>query len=555
MGFIIGICLQALGFIFNVFLFLGFGWWLLPICSWLGLEMITGLDVFTTPILHLIIEVLCWIAAICTPLQAIQNLVRKFKKDTSFNIFKSIFGLFKNKKGVGFTSKIDGSVVNGANSSQVNGFVFGKDKGKYITKPETTDGHILVVGGAGSGKTSGIAIPSLMSWKDRVFAIDIKGELYQKTKSKRDINKIKVFNPTDRNAYGYDPFYMLRNTSDISSEARQLALAICPMGPETKDPFWIKSAQNLLTGLLLYYFLQDMNFSETVQEIKKVPVQQQIAHIMSDNENPRNNLAQMELAQFVGLNEKTLSGIFTELSNRISIFATNMDLQEALSGKGKCITPKDLEDYDIYCCIPEHKLEEWKDLLGMMCNQFLKSFERRSEDNQTPILFLIDEFPRLGKIEAISNGLATLRSKKIHIALFVQSKAQLNVNYGKDMAEVITDNCSYKAILKASEPTTQEWCSKLVGTYDKEKKSSSYNTNEIGMAKGMGTSTTTEDKPIIKPEEFSYLQDVVCIFPNGYRRIKKIKYWEDETFSSEKSFKNISFKDIKESLNKSQPKY
>lgn len=54
-------------------------------------------------------------------------------------------------------------------------------------------------------------------------------------------------------------------------------------------------------------------------------------------------------------------------------------------------------------------------------------------------LFLIDEFPRLGKIEAISNGLATLRSKKIHIALIVQSKSQLNARRKK--------NCKTKLII------------------------------------------------------------------------------------------------------------
>lgn len=150
----------------------------------------------------------------------------------------------------------------------------------------------------------------------------------------------------------------------------------------------------------------------------------------------------------------------------------------------------------------------------------------------TPILFLIDEFPRLGKIEAISNGLATLRSKKIHISLIVQSKSQLNAIYGKDVAEVIADNCSYKAILKASEPTTQEWCSKLVGTYDKKKVSSNYNADIMGVGKGQGTSSSTEEKRIIKPEEFAYLQDVVCVFPNGYKRLQKANYYEDSTFTS-----------------------
>lgn len=47
----------------------------------------------------------------------------------------------------------------------------------YIGKPQERDGHVLVVGGAGSGKSSCIAIPTLATWSGTIFAIDIKGEL------------------------------------------------------------------------------------------------------------------------------------------------------------------------------------------------------------------------------------------------------------------------------------------------------------------------------------------------------------------------------------------
>ena len=363
-----------------------------------------------------------------------------------------------------------------------------------------------------------------------MFAIDIKGELYEKTKSARSSAKIKVFNPTDRNACGYDPYYMLKNTDDLSGEARTLALSICPLSAEVKDPFWIKSAQSMLTGFIVYFFNHGLNFSESMEIIKSKNVMSLVAEIMESGDRR----AISEISQFDGMDDKTISGVFSELSNHITVFATSDDLQCALSGTGNCITPADLENgCDIYCCIPEHKLEQWKDLLGMMCNQFLKAFEHRPDGNTTPILFLIDEFPRLGKVETVSTGLATLRSKKIHIALCVQSKSQLNAIYGNDTSEVIADNCSYKAILRASEPNTQEWCSKLVGTYEKLKKTSNYNADIIGIGKGQGTSTTTEEKRIIKPEEFAYLNDVVCLFPNGYRRIDKIKYWEDDVFSGE----------------------
>lgn len=332
------------------------------------------------------------------------------------------------KEQKGFEAKLGGDAVALKTAKDLSGVVFGKQGGKYATMPETTDGHVLIVGGAGSGKTAAVAIPTLMSWKERVFAIDIKGELYAKTKKARGEAQIKVFNPTDTTAYGYDPFYMLKNADDISSAARQLAMSIVPLPADVKDPFWIKGAQNMLTGFLIYFQGLGESFSSTMKYIKSIPTKELIEQIVADT----NEKAKMEIMQFSGMDDKTLSGVYAELSNHITVFATSDDLQRALSGEGACITPADLESgYDIYCCIPEHKLDEWKDLLGMMCNQFLKSFERRAEGNTTPILFLIDEFPRLGKIEAISNGLATLRSKKIHISLIVQSKSQLNEEIAK----------------------------------------------------------------------------------------------------------------------------
>lgn len=526
MGAFVGLAGKALKAVLKIALFCGLAWFLIPFGVWLATELITGKYLEQVPVMNTVCNILWYMCYGFAPLTLIQNIIRVIKKDQSFSWIRLIMN---HKEQKGFEAKLGGDTVALKTAKDLSGVVFGKQGGKYATMPETTDGHVLIVGGAGSGKTAAVAIPTLMSWKERVFAIDIKGELYAKTKKARGEAQIKVFNPTDTTAYGYDPFYMLKNADDISSAARQLAMSIVPLPADVKDPFWIKGAQNMLTGFLIYFQGLGESFSSTMKYIKSIPTKELIEQIVADT----NDKAKMEIMQFSGMDDKTLSGVYAELSNHITVFATSDDLQRALSGNGACITPADLESgYDIYCCIPEHKLDEWKDLLGMMCNQFLKSFERRAEGNTTPILFLIDEFPRLGKIEAISNGLATLRSKKIHISLIVQSKSQLNAIYGKDVAEVIADNCSYKAILKASEPTTQEWCSKLVGTYDKKKVSSNYNADIMGVGKGQGISSSTEEKRIIKPEEFAYLQDVVCVFPNGYKRLQKANYYEDSTFIS-----------------------
>ena len=65
-----------------------------------------------------------------------------------------------------------------------SGFFFGikrfhshwlhEDNEYYISKPSGEDGHVLIVGGIGSGKSSCIAIQTLESWYGTFMTIVIK---------------------------------------------------------------------------------------------------------------------------------------------------------------------------------------------------------------------------------------------------------------------------------------------------------------------------------------------------------------------------------------------
>ena len=424
------------------------------------------------------------------------------------------------------------------------GIVFGRQGKTYITKPETMDGHILVVGGVGSGKSSGIAIPTLRSWGHNVFAIDIKGELYEKTKSHR--MNIKVFNPLNNNSYGYDPYFCLYTSGNPAQEARAIAQAIIPLPPDIKDPFWIESAQNIFTASILHYNTQGLSFLETVQQIQSLSPRELIMEICDG-----------EAVYFVGsmidMDDKVLSSIVAEISKNIVHFITDKNLISALS-RNNNIVPDDLEyGYDIYIQIPEHLLNQWKNLLTLIVNQFLTRFEQRIELNPRPILFLLDEFPRLGKVSAMLDGLATLRSKKITICLIIQSLAQLDLIYGVNERKVIADTCAYKSILSATDAETQEYFSRLVGTYDKEvtqhgTQSSPY----LGLPQGQSTGTYEQEKRIIKPEEFATLQDIVLLTPYGNLRIEKNPYYAEVIDNKIHEEKNIK-KRIK-SIMKIKPK-
>lgn len=302
--------LKGLKYVLKLVWFTGLWWFCVPLVVGIGYEEITGTFIQNNQIIDGIFTILWYACYVLCPLNFLQNIIRMVKKDRKFSFLEL---LLHNRQKKGFEAKLGGDTVALKTAKDLSGVVFGKSNGKYATMPESTDGHILIVGGAGSGKTAAVAIPTLMSWKERVFAIDIKGELYEKTKKARGEATIKVFNPTDRNAYGYDPFYMLKTADDISSAARQLAMSIIPLPADVKDPFWIKNAQNMLTGFLIYLQWLGESFSSSMQIIKGTPTKELIEQIVADT----NDKAKMEIMQFSGMDDKTLSGVFAELSNHM----------------------------------------------------------------------------------------------------------------------------------------------------------------------------------------------------------------------------------------------
>jgi type IV secretion system protein VirD4 len=357
-----------------------------------------------------------------------------------------------------------------------------------------------------------------------VFAIDIKGELYDKTHQQR--KNIKVFAPQDATSrYSYDPYVFLKESQNLAQEARAIAQAIVPLLPDTKEPFWIESAQIVLAGAILHYYDLKLSFVATLLRIQG----QNPESLINTVSKSRNVKARLCVKSFVGMEGKTLAGIMAEISRGIATLVTDDEIIKALTPNmvKEAIAPSDLElGHDVYIKIPEHLLRQWKNLLSLMVSQFITFFERRAEaPNNRPILFLLDEFPRLGKITAITDALATLRSKKITICLVVQSLAQLEMIYGHEARKVIADTCSFKAILGATDADTQEYFSKLVGTYEKIRHTETTNTDPyFGYTTGKSESSTQDnEKRIIKPEEFAALQDIVLLYPltSNFCRVQK----------------------------------
>lgn len=448
----------------------------------------------------------------------------------------------------------------------------------YVGKPQDSDGHVLVIGGAGSGKSTCIAMPTLESWAGTIFAIDIKGELTEYWNEKlAEKRPTKIINLTkEKGDYpGYDPFYFLRQSGDddLVQNAREIAQAIIQIPPHTLEPFWLQAAQHVLTASLLYnYKCCNANFIKAIEDTQNTPLDILIKRIIEgDCDEARMHVMQFKKSCEIPDN-KTLAGISAELSNNIMVFATDPRIKAAFTPAEDSVKWEDLTDHNIFMRIAEDKLGQWDGAITLMLTQLIRSLERRhdkkynsggkplilSEQGEviSPTLLLLDEFPRLGKVDVIQNAVSTLRSKGVTICLMMQSLAQLDRTYGKETRQIVVDNCQYKAILQVTDPENQKIFSDMIGTIKvgmrgkSEVAGDSKSENEEltgrsavdiatgnrsgdGRKKSVSTGTTTSDsqtvtesrEPIVHPHELATLNDILLITPRGFCRVNKAPWY------------------------------
>ncbi len=394
-----------------------------------------------------------------------------------------------------------------------SGIYFGRKDGADVGKNIKTDGHIIVFGGSGSGKSSCIAIPTLNRYDCGVLAIDVKdgGELERKSIA----NGIShTFRPGDVNSIGYDPFWFL-DAAKPENGIKEIVYALIPTDTKNPTDFWIMNEQRFLLAALYFCYDMEQSFIESCRTIYALTTKELLDRIAKSD----CKFAKDGMSDFFGMAEETLGGIVGGVGNAISTFVTDRDILTVLSKKS-IMTPELLLNGErLFICIPEHKLDVYRELLQLIITQFLRYFEQLTDVQTKPVLFMLDEFARLGRYDKLVNGLATLRSKQVTIMILTQSISQLDAIYGKDNRKVMTDNCAYKVILNASDADSQQYFSKLAGTYTKHQKS-------YTKGRSSSYSISEHEVPIIKPEQFATLKQALLISPFGIQWIEKCPYYK-----------------------------
>lgn len=405
--------------------------------------------------------------------------------------------------------------------AKAHGVVFGKKGMKVVYSPSDQEGHIVCMGGSGVGKTSSLLIPTLRSWDSTCLVVDIAGDICRNVDMP---NKI-IYEPANPNSIPYNIFGTidnLENEDDQNETLEELAFLMMPDDERMSDAskFFNTEGRKILTAALIsFYHAYHMDFIPICEKV----INSSWKELFNAIDATGYSKGTQYLNSFIGTSEQNTAGAKQATDSVLKLFGTNERVKKTIRRPNKnevAFTPAILEKKSVFIVIDDSRLKLYAPLLHIITAQSLEFFSNRSNESKTTILFCLDEFASLGKLEII-DALRKLRKKHIRLLILTQSLPDIDLVYGREERMAMMNNFRFTVLMNATDADTQEYYAKIIGYKDTTRHSTSSNSRQT-------THTESESKEfIVEPAELARLGDnLILLHPDGHMILKKNFYYK-----------------------------
>ena len=435
---------------------------------------------------------------------------------------------------------------------------FSKDY-KYVWFDKETP-HYTYLGSTGSGQSVTAVIPmcsfiATAKKKRSVFITDPKGEIFNTTSKMFKDNGYNVltldfrhpemsnhFNILEPIIKEYEKYIDYEKKSIVSKKDRvkfnnlamtslaetnrlitSLATMIMQEKTQQKDPFWNNSARNLLEGLI-GFFLEEYKKNNikrnqiTMTSIRKF----QNSSMQEKNFNKfktyidrkdYGSKSKDSLTSILNASDNTYKSITAVFGEKMSLF-DDVNVANVTSDSDFDFDLLGREATALFIIVPDEDKVYFTlvtIIVGLLYKELVK-LANSKENKKLPVQidWLLDEFancPPLADIEAL---VSVARSRGMRFHFFIQSFSQLDNVYGKEVAQIILDNCGL-IYLKTNTQDTAEQISKRLGKTTISSSSISQSLSLLDYNGNKSTSLMARD--LLTPDEVKQLHYKTIIFP------------------------------------------
>jgi type IV secretion system protein VirD4 len=421
---------------------------------------------------------------------------------------------------------------------QKEGMLLGIDSGGYFV----ADGfqHALLFAPTGSGKGVGFVIPNLLFWHDSVVVHDIKLENHMLTSGWRAKQGQQVFvwepsNP-DGVTHCYNPIdWVSTKPGQMVDDVQKISSLIMP-----KQEFWENEARSLFLGVMLY-LLSDTSkaksFGQAVRELRSDDVVYNFAVALDTLGGVMHPVGYMNLAAFLQKADQERSGVVSTLNSGLELWANPL-IDSATASSDFNVLEFKKKKTTVYVGLTPDNIARLQKLMQVFYQQSTEFLSRKMpnlKEEPYGVMFLLDEFPTLGKMEQFKSGIAYFRGYRVRLFLIIQDTQQLKGTYEEAGMNSFLSNSTFRITFAANNYETANLISQLCGNKTVEQTSRS-KPQFFDMNPATRTMNVSEvSRALLLPQEVIQLardQQIILIESQPPIKSKKIFYYEDKFFTA-----------------------
>ena len=407
--------------------------------------------------------------------------------------------------------------------------------------------HVMAFAPTRSGKGVGLVIPTLLSWTGSAVIHDIKGENFAITGGWRSrFSHCLYFNPTDARSAAYNPLLEVRRGGHEVRDVQNIAdVLVDPEGALERHSHWEKTSHSLLVGTILHVlyagqdktlcgvanFLSDpahpfehtLKLMMTTAHLGPRGVHPVVAssarEVLNKSENERSGVLSTAMS-FLGLyRDPTVAAVTSRCDWRIA------DLVSAE------------HPVSLYLVVPPSDISRTKPLIRLILNQIGRRLTESLEEQDGAarkhrVLFMLDEFPALGRLDFFESALAFMAGYGLRSFLIAQSLNQIEKAYGPNNA--ILDNCHVRVAFASNDERTAKRISDALGTATELRAQRNYAGHRLSPWLGhLMVSRQETARQLLTPGEVMQLppdDEVVMVSGHPPVRAKKLRFYADANF-------------------------
>lgn len=352
-----------------------------------------------------------------------------------------------------------------------------------------TQGHTLVLGRSGAGKTTSVTQTTVCGELDAgrsVVVLDAKGTVYEATRGFAEQRGYPCvcldLSRPQSSPHTYNPLRMIYE--NLASEDPLRVSWACEniyefggiVPADEKDPYWHYSAVELICGVIHTVCALGQADEVNLVSVMRTLTEGNIQVAQSTNfkqlfEFLEDSLAKRYLTTYVNAPHNTALSMFSVANTSVERLVSSPLMERFLGAESFHLSELDLQrPFIIYIIVPDETTPVYP-LAAVILSQIVRHLLRAARHQYhgtlpVPCTVIVEELGSMGRcIPQLPELLSSSRSRGITMLLCLQSLRQLDMVYGEARAAIIRDNAETLLAFAGKDPAGLEQLAASAGSF------------------------------------------------------------------------------------------